>query len=366
MTSDAKIGLLLGLIFIFVIAFVINGLPSLRPPVSKVGAMTISPGEDWTSVVGKTEEAVSSLPDAPSQPWAGDEPAPAVEEPKPVVQEPKAVAQETSQSPTANTEGVRSSLPLPSLEKLIHELTPTIQQKDQVATINLDTADRVQEPAPGSGRQAVAAAPQARSEPVPEPKPVETTTKVADTREPAKPASVASKPVIIPGSTIYTAVSGDNLGVIAKKVYGPEEGNRVANIQRIFHANEATLESANKVRVGMKLIIPPALPKLTTATAPATPADVLPVALFERPKTTISEKVQSLSKGVPVATPAATSTPASDVRLYTVQNGDSLWKIAASQLGSGTRCDEIAKLNAEILRSRDTLDVGMKLRLPPK
>ena len=38
MTSDAKIGLLLGLIFIFVIAFVINGLPSLRPPISKVGA----------------------------------------------------------------------------------------------------------------------------------------------------------------------------------------------------------------------------------------------------------------------------------------------------------------------------------------
>ena len=30
MTSDAKIGLLLGLVFIFVIAFVINGLPSFR------------------------------------------------------------------------------------------------------------------------------------------------------------------------------------------------------------------------------------------------------------------------------------------------------------------------------------------------
>ena len=35
MTSDAKIGLLLGLVFIFVIAFVINGLPSLRPPTSR-------------------------------------------------------------------------------------------------------------------------------------------------------------------------------------------------------------------------------------------------------------------------------------------------------------------------------------------
>ena len=30
MTSDAKIGLLLGLVFIFIIAFVINGLPRFR------------------------------------------------------------------------------------------------------------------------------------------------------------------------------------------------------------------------------------------------------------------------------------------------------------------------------------------------
>ena len=30
MTSDAKIGLLLGLVFIFLIAFIINGLPSFN------------------------------------------------------------------------------------------------------------------------------------------------------------------------------------------------------------------------------------------------------------------------------------------------------------------------------------------------
>ena len=30
MTSDAKIGLILGLVFIFIIAFIINGLPKLR------------------------------------------------------------------------------------------------------------------------------------------------------------------------------------------------------------------------------------------------------------------------------------------------------------------------------------------------
>ena len=33
MTSDAKIGLLLGLVFIFIIAFIINGLPSFKSEV---------------------------------------------------------------------------------------------------------------------------------------------------------------------------------------------------------------------------------------------------------------------------------------------------------------------------------------------
>ena len=53
-------------------------------------------------------------------------------------------------------------------------------------------------------------------------------------------------------------------------------------------------------------------------------------------------------------------------RWYTVEEGDSLWKIASAQLGSGARCDEIAKMNVDALKSRDTLSIGMKLRLPSK
>jgi hypothetical protein len=36
MTSDAKVGLLLGLFFIFVIAFIINGLPRFRSDTNTV------------------------------------------------------------------------------------------------------------------------------------------------------------------------------------------------------------------------------------------------------------------------------------------------------------------------------------------
>jgi len=360
MTSDAKIGLLLGLIFIFVIAFVINGLPSLRPPLSKVGATTnvLTADEDFSGVAGKTEQAVTNWTEQLDQPRAGgDTTRTVVEEPKPAVQEPRPVAQEApqpGQPPTANSEGVRSILTLPDMKRLLEKFTPTVQE-EQVATINVDTPARAPEQPAAGGRSAVVTAPATRSESRSESKPT-------DAREPAKPAPAGTKPANIPGATVYTTVAGDNLAVVAKKMYGPEEGNRVANIQRIFHANEATLKSADKVSVGMKLIIPPALPKLsTTAAAPATPADVLPATLFERPKT-LSEKVESWAKGTPATRPA----PTADVRWYTVQDGDRLWKIAATQLGAGSRWDEIYKLNADILTSQDSLKVGTRLRLPPK
>jgi nucleoid-associated protein YgaU len=52
---------------------------------------------------------------------------------------------------------------------------------------------------------------------------------------------------------------------------------------------------------------------------------------------------------------------------YTVREGDSLWKIAASQLGNGSRFEEIAKLNADVLKGRENnLTVGMQLKIPAK
>jgi nucleoid-associated protein YgaU len=50
--------------------------------------------------------------------------------------------------------------------------------------------------------------------------------------------------------------------------------------------------------------------------------------------------------------------------MVTQQNGDSLWRIAAEQLGSGSRYSEIADLNADILDDEDSLAVGMRLKMP--
>lgn len=51
-------------------------------------------------------------------------------------------------------------------------------------------------------------------------------------------------------------------------------------------------------------------------------------------------------------------------KLYTVKDGDSLWKIAASQLGDGNRYKEIIKLNPDVSAGGENLAVGTKLKIP--
>jgi nucleoid-associated protein YgaU len=374
MTSDAKIGLLLGLVFIFVIAFVINGLPSLRPPISKVEATTMGTDVDFTGtgVAGKAEQGVPSWVDGLDQQRTGDSLAPAVAaEPQPSVPELPMVPPAQVSPPTANQEGVRSTY---SLENLLNQLTPVIK-REPVSTINVDTPRPAAEAPVASSHPPVAAAPAPRPEPVLPPKPAPQAPTRVEPQQAPKPAAVASAPPAIPpGAKLYVVVEGDNLGTIAKKAYGPEEGNRMVNCDRIYLANQHIMPSRDSVVVGQKLIIPP-LPKPTTTAAPAAvpapkpnrPADVLPKDLFEKPKTasepmTIAEKVEALAIRAPAAIPA----PVFNGRWYTVQDGDNLWKIAASQLGAGSRWDEIHKLNADLLASQDSLKVGMKLRLPSK
>ncbi|MEE0100843.1 MAG: LysM peptidoglycan-binding domain-containing protein [Acutalibacteraceae bacterium] len=48
-------------------------------------------------------------------------------------------------------------------------------------------------------------------------------------------------------------------------------------------------------------------------------------------------------------------------RTYTVKSGDSLWAIAAKQLGNGNRYKEIKSLNG---LSSDTIYAGQVLKLP--
>ena len=149
----------------------------------------------------------------------------------------------------------------------------------------------------------------------------------------------------------YTVCEGDNLAEIAKKFYGPKEGNRRANIMRLFEANRDVLTSPHKLSIGQKLLIPP----LEVLKADDNGAgSVFTDSMFET--------VRSIGRKPPSATNGNTNRN----RLYAVQEGDSLWSIADNLLGDGTRYKEIRELNSLILKDEDLLSVGMRLRIPTR
>ena len=51
---------------------------------------------------------------------------------------------------------------------------------------------------------------------------------------------------------------------------------------------------------------------------------------------------------------------------YIVQEGDTLWRIAARQLGEGRRYKEIAELNAGLVNDENALAVGTQLIIPAR
>jgi nucleoid-associated protein YgaU len=346
MTSDAKIGLLLGLIFIFVIAFIINGLPNLRPQPTK-GELptTMMPTQDENLGLAdreqKARETISWGELLDTQSAGPEQPAPAVtgtesSTPKP---EPAVAANDTS-------EGIRSILPLPGadgLERLTKGLEDIMKNLAEVSG-PAAAQEKTTELAP----MVDAAKPER--------------TPAVETAGAAKPSGAAAPRV----ARTYVVQDGENLASVAKKVYGAEEGNRMVNIQRIYEANRDILPSADKVRVGQELVIPPVE---KAKVAEKTPANVLPGALFEKAGSIGKNRVAAVEKKASEKPATPSREPEKQTaagRWYVVRDGDSVWKIAATQLGSGARYEEIVKLNPDVLKDSNLVDVGTRLRLPSK
>ncbi|UCG55864.1 MAG: LysM peptidoglycan-binding domain-containing protein [Phycisphaerales bacterium] len=298
MTSDAKIGLLLGLLFIFIIAFIINGLPNFRDDGDDNELTTTMVNFDGSALgVASRERTAQETLD-----WRE------VVEAKSLDLGGAPLDLDDFQRPSLDDDDVRSVTELP--KRPLTAWMPTESTEEQ-------------------------------SEADSSPSSVVTVADDSETDEP--------KPVM-PRVRVYVVEEGDNLASIAKKLYGADEGNRRATVTQIFDANRKLLSSPDEISVGQKLVIPP----LRTAASDRKVRSVLSEVMFE--------KVKSIGrKHLPNSTQGAEQTES-----YVVREGDSLWKIAAAQLGSGSRYGEIAKLNAGILKDEDTVVVGMRLRMPTR
>jgi len=280
MASDAKIGLLLGLVFIFIIALIINGLPSFR--------------ED-----GSNNQLTTNMVSLQNNP-----PAIAAKE-RGVINLREAVGKKPTQVelPSAGNQDILPTTAVPESALVVKETTAV---------------------------EAIAAAAQA----------------VAAKDESYKTDANGAIP-----PKIYVVNEGDSLAGIARKFYGSREGSKKINIARIFDVNRKLLKSPDEIRVGQKLIIPPLLASVPDK---GKIANVLSGTEFT--------KVESIGKRYLLAN----GHQAEQNSGYVVREGDSLWQIAAEQLGNGSRCSEIAELNAGVLDGEDNLSVGMHLKMPAR
>ncbi|MBN2180649.1 MAG: LysM peptidoglycan-binding domain-containing protein [Sedimentisphaerales bacterium] len=316
MTSDAKIGLLLGLVFIFIIAFVINGLPRFRNAVGNSGqAQSIVDPQNESLAIGQRERRAQEVFDWQEQ--FESEPA---QDLQPDVQDNSFVADFGFEQPYDN-EYVSAEEPEPPVEVALNYETPDNIRYQMPLTPNASVIENRRFDEPSNLNRNSTPEENIRHTPTERQQPVQT-----------------SRP------KTYVVKEGDgNLSNIAKKCYGEIEGNRLVNVNRIFEANRNILKSADEIFVGQKLIIPP-----------------LPVS---RQNSTENRSVFSNQLFERVNSVGGRSDTG---RWYVVKEDDSLWKIAAEQLGNGSRYTEISKLNADILADEDDLDPGMRLQLPAR
>lgn len=262
MTSDAKIGLLLGLIFIFMIALILNGLPDFnKDKASNELTKNIVALDNNTPPIAAKEREISRQVIEPS---------------------------------------VRYTRPLPQSLNEVQKLS-----------------------AQGS-------------------LPVSTGEKQAVKLEKIRPPQPKS----------YVVVEGDSLASIAQKFYGPIEGNRKVNVDKIVAANQNNLKSPDEIYPGQKLVIPP-LADSASAFVQDTTEQIINSPMLEA-VTSIGQR----------HLPAGGSKEKGS--LYTVVEGDNLWKIAEEKLGDGNRYTEIVSMNSDIIQNERYIEIGMRLKLPAR
>ena len=161
--------------------------------------------------------------------------------------------------------------------------------------------------------------------------------------EPQPVRTIIIEPQKQPTPRTYVVRKGDYLSTIAVKMYGPELGNKLVHIRGIYEANRKTLRSPDSIDIGRKLVIP---------------------VLKSVPNGGFRDKAGEPTTQIKESEKKQKSQQSSEYTYYEVKSGDSLWKIAESKLGNGVRFNEIVKLNGKLLKDKDNVFPGMRIKIP--
>ena len=146
------------------------------------------------------------------------------------------------------------------------------------------------------------------------------------------------------GGTQYKAEPGDNLAKIANKTL---HNSSKATINAIIAANPSLQQNPNLIIAGRTYVIPGATSSSSTSSASS-----------QSPTPSISTQSQPQQ--------IVQNSSADAAYVYTVKPGDSLTRIAVTQLGNADAVEAIKDLNKDALKGGDVIRPNMKLRLPSK
>jgi LysM repeat protein len=171
--------------------------------------------------------------------------------------------------------------------------------------------------------------------------------------------------------TSYVIAPGDNLGKIARKFYGSSKNS---DVQRIVSANSSVLKDANSPLIaGRKIVIPGFAGAAGSGHSASTPGKVSaammkktePVMVYlPREVGTRNDSHGGQDAGAENPKGAATGAKKDAAKVYVVQSGDTLEKIARKL--APTKVSEMVEKLKSSNQIKDVrgLQVGTKLKLP--
>jgi nucleoid-associated protein YgaU len=303
MTADAKVGLLLGLVFIVLIAFLINGLPGFLNPPSTLNVLPQDPKPNMV-LNGLAEKVVKDMEPRTTvrvtQPPTEDRANVTIKNDKPVIQEATGEPKPADPQPKNTIVSPDKSVEPKPVTPVAESRTYVVQPGDNLSKIAVAMYGSEQ----GNKLVAVQAIYEAN-------------------KDQMKTASdiLPGKKLVIPNLAPPAETSAATDSTPAKSADKT--------------ADKATTKTADK---------PAAKP--AGKSAKPKPANPDPGS-FEQPK---KKPVSQKDAG----------------KTYRVKSGESLWTIAEKQLGDGKRYREIISLNAQVLRKPDDVRGQMDLKLPKR
>lgn len=173
------------------------------------------------------------------------------------------------------------------------------------------------------------------------PPPSDENASLAETPVPAVSENAAAvAPAEPPKPQEYVVQKNDTLSVISEKFYGSR-----AYYKKIHEFNKDVIgPNADRIREGMKLLIPPLETAQTAPVKPPAPAATAP---------------ETVKKSPPAG-------PDDEYDYYTVESDDTLRGISKKLYGNETMWQTIYSLNNQLIKKPNEIQPGWKLRVPKK